>query len=173
VRSLVTAALPCYRLKAHVSRQSGKRQHESQGVVRQRPESVLAVEGRRSFVLRVDKKRVDADVLKHAPGSFDRIHQQVLPQSLSLRGAVHCKPAQADTRNFAWQFPDEILGQLFREDLACGQRVVTEYARRRIVRNGNEGLRDAAPLMLLRGLPKPGVKRRACALERVSVVATR
>ena len=96
----------------------------------------------------------------------------MLPKPLSLHRTVHRKSTQADTRDLAWQLPNEILGQILSEDFARGQCVVTEYVRRFVVRNGDEGLRYAAPLMLLRGVPKPVVKRRACALERASVVAT-
>ena len=66
------------------SRQSGKRQDESQRIVRQRAESVLCVEGRGSFIFRVYDERVHADVLKHEPRSLDCIHQEVLPQTLPL-----------------------------------------------------------------------------------------
>jgi hypothetical protein len=124
------------------------------------------------FVFRVHEKRVHADVLEHTPRALDRIHQQHLTQSLPLHGAVHGEPAKPDSRDLVGQFLREILGQLGGQDLACGQRVKREYSRRDVVRDRDKHLRDAAPLMLLRGVAQPGVKLRASALERASVVAT-
>ena len=94
----------------------------------------------------------------------------MLAQSLSLYRAVYGEPAQADAGDFARKLLGKVLRQFFSENLTSRQGIVTEYARRLVVRNGNEGLRYTAPLMLLRGLPKPSVKRRA--RERASVVAS-
>ena len=96
----------------------------------------------------------------------------MLTQSLPLYRAVYSESAQADTGYFARKLLGKVLRQFFSEDITSGQGIVTEYARRFVVRNGNEGLRYTAPLVLLRSLPKPVVKRRACARERASVVAS-
>ena len=96
----------------------------------------------------------------------------MLTQSLPLYRAVYSEPAQADAGYFARKLLAKVLRPLFLEDLTGPQGIVTEYARRFVVRNGNEGLRYTAPLVLLRSVPKPVVKRRACARERASVVAS-
>ena len=96
----------------------------------------------------------------------------MLTQSLPLYRAVYSEPAQADAGYFARKLLGKVLRQFFGEYLTSRQGIVTEYARRFVVRNGNEGLRYTAPLVLLRSLPKPVVKRRACARERASVVAS-
>jgi hypothetical protein len=49
------------------SPQSGKREHERQWILRQMPKSEFKAEGRSSLVLRIDKKRVNADVFQYAP----------------------------------------------------------------------------------------------------------
>lgn len=96
----------------------------------------------------------------------------MLAQSLPLYRAVYSEPAQADAGDLARELPGEILRQFVSEDLTRGQGIVAEYARGFVLRNSNKGLRYTTPLMLLRSLPKPVVKRRACARERASVVAS-
>lgn len=95
----------------------------------------------------------------------------MLTQPLPLYRAVYSEPTQSDAGYFARKLLGKVSRQFFGEHRTSRQGTVTEYARGLVVRNGNEGLRYAAPLVLLRGVPKPVVKRRACARERASVVA--
>lgn len=111
-------------------------------------------------------------MLEHAPGSLDRVHQKQLTQSLPLHRTIHGQSAKADSGDLARQPFGEVRRKLFGQNLARSQGVVPENAQWRVVRGRNESLRDTTPLVLLRRLAQPGVKRLACALECVSVVAT-
>ena len=96
----------------------------------------------------------------------------MLAQSLALYRAVYGEPSQADAGHSSRKLFRKVFREFVGKNLRGRQGIVTEYARGVVVRNGNEGLRYTAPLVLLRSLPKPVVKRCACARERASVVAS-
>ena len=139
-------------------------------MLRQRPESVLAVEGCSIGILGIDEQSVHAPVLQHPPRTVDCVHEQQLPESLALDGTVHRQSPEPDARNFPRQSLGKIAWQILAHDLTGSQRVETEYARWVIVRDGDKGLRDTTFLVLLRRLAQPKVKRAASAFEPASIV---
>jgi hypothetical protein len=125
---------------------------------------------RRLFIQRIDEQTdpacLDVDALRPCQG----IDQQQFAQPLALQLPIDGQPAQAHAGDAARQLLAPGGRQMPVLEFRQRQRVVAEDAGRRLLANGDEGLRQALVLMLPGDLPQPAVQFQAAAVESLPVM---